>query len=183
MSKRTLPQASEPDPQPTIMDRALAAAHGARYVQLCAFAIDVDRVYGEQPEDSELPFGWEVFLTECYAVGSLDGSDAAQRTLIEETCLALLEQPPDEQGHGSQLLFAIYDAIERGLYPKSLRGLFRSWRSRPRQLQRALDALWADAETSLRALAAHCLASGVELSAPTRRALVAMRGGAWPLRR
>ena len=165
------------------MDRTLAAEHGSAYVQLAAFAIDVDRVFVEVEDEPELPFGWEVFLTECYLVSRIDPHDAVQRVLLEDACLAMLEQPPEEQGYGSQLLFAVYDAIDRGLFPEALRLMFRSWHKKPRQLRKALDALWQTKEQVLELCATRCLATELEpeLAPPTREVLEAMRAGQWPL--
>lgn len=168
---------------PTIMDRVLAADHGSAYVQLAAFCIDVDRLYVQEPEDCELPFGWEVFLTECYALGRTDPTDAQQLALLEDTCLSILEQPPDDQGYGSQLLFAVHDAIDRGLLPRTLQPMFASWSKKPRQLRKALDALWAAPGPALAACATHCLAETLDpkLAPPTREALQRMQAGQWPL--
>lgn len=167
---------------PTIMDRALAAEHGTAYVQLAAFAIDIDRAYAA-PHDVELPFGWEVFLAEAYALGRVDARREQGRALLEDTCLAVLAQPPDEQGFGSQLVFAVYHALRRGWLPPALAPVFASWRKPPKQLLAALDALWNDAESQLRACAGACLQQTLDppLSPPTRNALQAMRDGAWPL--
>ena len=101
------------------MNAALAAKYGVAYVRLCAFAIDIDRAYAELEDDeapamAELPFGWEVFLTEAYLLRALPAASDAELGMIEETCLSILEQAPDEQGYGSQLLFAVYDAIASG---------------------------------------------------------------------
>jgi hypothetical protein len=170
---------------PTIMDRQLARAHGSAYVQLCAFAIDLDRIYVLAPDAEHLAFGWEVFMTECYALARIDPSQLEHHALLEDTCLAILEQPPEDQGFGSQLLFAVYDAVERGRYPESLRPAFQSWRGRPKQLRRALDTLFGDPERELGDHAAYCLSPPVadQLSPPlaptTRDALERMQAGLW----
>jgi hypothetical protein len=178
---------------PTIMDRTLAVKHGAPYVHLSAFAIDVDRVFAALApdddddmgvtEDSELPFGWEVFLTSA-RVRALDGADPKIQSMLEETCAHVLDQAPDEQGYGSQLVFGVYDAIERGTLPESLRDLFRGWRSRPKQLTRSLDALWKDVATTLPAIAERCLETELNppLAPPTKSALEQMAGGLWIVR-
>jgi hypothetical protein len=169
--------------QPTIMNPALAAKYGAAYVRLVAFAIDVDRVYtalvDEEEEEVELPFAWEVFLTECYAVIALSGDGELERNLLEETCLSILEQAPDAQGYGSQLLFAVHDATLRGFYPGTLAPVFRSWRRPQKQLQKALDELWADADENQAVLAAHVLAVLLEppVSPPTQKTLEQMAEG------
>jgi hypothetical protein len=167
--------------QPTIMNSALAAKYGAQYVRLAVFAIDIDRLYAalEEEEELELPFGWEVFLTECDAVAAVSGGSEVERNLLEETCLSILEQSPDEQGYGSQLLFAVHDAIARGFYPGTLAPVFRSWRRPPKQLERALDTLWADAEENQAVLAAHALAVLLEppVAPPTQKTLEQMAEG------
>ena len=88
MSTRRLPVAANAEGHlelPTIMDRTLAAKYRGPYVQLAAFAIDVDRVYAEETEAPVLTFGWEVFLTECYLVGLLDATQIGLRALLEDT--------------------------------------------------------------------------------------------------
>ena len=173
--------------QPTIMNAALAATYGVAYVRLCAFAIDIDRAYAELEDEEapgdggELPFGWEVFLTEAYLVRVLPGASDAELGMIEETCLSILEQAPDEQGYGSQLLFAVYDAIASGRYPESLRTVFRSWHKPPKQLLAALAALSAEPLPTLATLAEVVLSAEPDppLSPPTRAALEAMRDQSW----
>ena len=169
--------------QPTIMNSALAARYGASYVHLAAFAIDADRVYVLDPDAEGLPFGWEVFMTECYAITALPAHDEQACSLLEETCLSILEQAPEDQGLGSQLVFAIHDAIERGLYPASLKQMFRSWNRPPRQLRAALDALLHEPLPPLAACAAHCLRAALDppLTPPTRAALTQMQARAWTL--
>jgi hypothetical protein len=184
--RRPLPQLSPARAAiegPTIMDRALAAAHGAPYVQLAAFAIDVDRVYAAIEDDDDLPFGWEVFLVQEYLQARLPPGDAAVTLLLEETCLAILAQAPDAQGFGSQLVFAVHDGVRRGLYPEPLQRVFASWRpAAHRQLERALATLRADRERVLPQLARHCLDHAPEpgLAPPTRAALQLMADGGWP---
>lgn len=165
------------------MNRLLAAQYGAAYVQLAVFAIDIDRVFIEDPGARALPFGWEVFVTECYLLGRIDTRDAEQHALIEDTCVAILEQEPDEQGYGSQLLFAAYDAIERGFYPKPLDAVFQRWRKRPKQLFKAMSDLWQAPARELAACARHCLDVTLEppLAPPAQQALQAMAEQRWPL--
>jgi hypothetical protein len=165
------------------MDRALAAQHGREYVQLAAFAIDVDRVFVEEPAEDTLAFGWEVFVTEAYLVARLDPRDPAARMLLEDTCLAIMEQAPDEQGYGSQLLFATYDAIERAVFPGALRAMFKSWHKKPKQLTKALTQLWRAPLAPLAACAQHCLLTSLDPmpAPPTKLALQQMRDGLWPL--
>jgi hypothetical protein len=168
---------------PTIMNRVLAAQYGGAYVQLAVFAIDVDRVFVEDPAERALPFGWEVFVTECYMLGRIDPGSAELHALIEDTCVAILEQEPDAQGYGSQLLFAAYDAIERGFYAKELDAVFQSWRKRPKQLFKALSQLWQAPARELAACARHCLNVKLDppLAAPTQQVLQAMAEQRWPL--
>jgi hypothetical protein len=175
--------------QPTIMNRLLAAQYGGAYVQLAAFAIDIDRMYVEHSgavdarRKPALPFGWEVFVTECHMLGRVDPSDVEQHVLIEDTCVAILEQEPDEQGYGSQFLFAAYDAIERGFYPKELAAVFQSWRKRPKQLLSALSAFWQAPARELALCARTCLAQTLDppLAPPAREALQAMAQEQWAL--
>jgi hypothetical protein len=171
---------------PTIMDRALAAQYGSAYVQLAAFAIDVDRAYVTADElevEPAPPFAWEVFVTEAYLLARLDPRVPEPRALLGRMCLELLEQDPEAQGFGSQILFAAHDAIARGFYPRDLGVLFHTWRKRPKQLHKALDALWAAPAASLAGCAAFCLSLPLDPrpSPPTREALEQMRDGAWPL--
>lgn len=169
--------------QPTIMNAALAAKYGVAYVRLCAFAIDVDRAYAELDDDQQLPFGWEVFLSECHLLQALPdpANDEQQRNLLEETCLSILEQPPDEQGYGSQLLFAMHDAVTRGFYPEAMGAPFRIWHKPPKQLFAALSELWSDADAARRTLAAQLLELDLDppLSPPTRATLTAWQAQGW----
>ena len=158
VSKKSLPTVGPEQEglgRPTIMDPALAAKHGIDYVHLVVFAIDMDRVCElvDQDEASVWPFGWEVFLTEVHMLGSIDITNEAHRALIEETCISILEEGPGEPALGSQLLFAVYDAIARGEWPSDLRRLFHEWEQGPDELVRELEPLWKDAETEARDLA------------------------------
>lgn len=168
---------------PTIMDRALAAAHGAQYVHLAAFAIDVDRIYWLDPERSDVPFGWEVFLTECYVLGKVDIADPAQRDMLEATCLDIMEETPGEPPLGGQLAFAVFDAVQRKRLPAELQRLFTRWRKPPEELQRSLDALWNSAKHKLVELARFCLAEELSppLSPPVQAALRDMALGKFQL--
>lgn len=177
------------------MDRGLATKHGASYVHLAAFAIDIDRVFAAlapddeddiglaDPTADELPFGWEVFVTSA-RMHALDPSSPAVLAMLEETCSFVLDQAPDEQGYGSQLLFGVYDAVKRGALPQSLAELFRSWRGRPKQLERALDQLWKDIAKALPTIATRCMSVTLDppLAPPTRSALQQMAAGTWTLR-
>jgi hypothetical protein len=159
------------------MDRALAAEWGSPYVHLAAFAIDIDRAYG-QSELSGLPFGWEVWLTELQLLDAIGGlRPETQLGLLEGVCLGILAQAPGEQALGSQLAFAVYDGLRRGALPSALSSAFDSWRKPPRQLLDALDELTRERARWAAKLAEHCLA--LELSPPlselTRTALMAIR--------
>jgi len=161
---------------PTIMDRDIAGTYGVAYVHLAVFAIDIDRVYWLDPEaeDSELPFGWEVFLTQHYLLSQ----PAAQNTeLLEALCSALLEETPGEPPLGGQIVFAIFDAVTRGKLPSSLSALFRHWKRPPAELTRALDRLHEHPHATAKQLASHCLDANLDppLAPPTRDALQQIR--------
>ncbi|MFW5925164.1 MAG: hypothetical protein ACOCV4_03300 [Myxococcota bacterium] len=180
MSKRlpTIEPARERLGAPTIMDPDLAARHGVPYVHLAVFAIDVDRVrqlLEAQEADAELPFAWEVFLTEVYLLTFLDLGDEGGRAMVEEACAPALE--PGRAAHepplGGQLPFAVYDAVARGEAPSELGDLFRRWRKRPEDLVRQLAPLWEDPAPHIAALADLCIDTPVDppLAEPTARAL------------
>ncbi|UJR82533.1 hypothetical protein [Sandaracinus amylolyticus] len=162
---------------PTIMDRALASRHGATYVHLAVFAIDVDRVRDALDDvDSPHPFAWEVFLLERYLVDRVDPNE--HRALIEDAVLGVLEGEPGEPVMGSQLPFAVWDAIARGVWPDEMRSMFRGWKARPKELVAALAPLWADADRTTRDLAQLCLDTPMQppLAPPTLETLRAMIG-------
>jgi len=146
------------------MDRALAAQHGVSYVQLMAFAIDVDRVR-EQEEgyDDPRPFGWEVFLVELYLLDHFDPNRRPEEvTIFEDIVLGVIEGEPSALG--SQIVFSIWDLIQRGRFPKRLEGAFSTWRGRPDELVEDLGELFAE-EARLRVeLARGCVE--VEMSPP-----------------
>lgn len=175
--RRNLPVRGGAEPEglglTTIMDRALASRFGVPYVHLAVFAIDLDRINAEHGDAPGWPTGWEVFLTERYLLEHLTPDDPEQQELIEEVCLAVME---GGQALGAQLPFAVYDAVERGVWPERLRGPFRGWRHRPRQLLEALASLWETADREAPRLAAACLEATVEppLAPPTRQALEEM---------
>lgn len=132
----------------TIMDRALAAKHGVAYVHLAAFAIDIDRVARAFDDEPDLPFGWDVLLTESYLLERLDADDPRVRAMVEEVVLDLVEGERDADAPpplGSQLPFALYDAIERGTWPAPEEPLFRRWKPSARRLVRELEPLWSEA--------------------------------------
>lgn len=168
---------------PTIMDRALAVAHGGAYVHMAAFAIDIDRTYWLDPERSDQPFGWEVFLTECYVLGRIDTTIATQRDMLEAACMDIMEETPGEPPLGGQLVFAVHDALRRKRLPPEMRTLFSRWRTPPAELRISLDALWKSAPTKLVELAEFCLAEDLSppLSPPTQATLREMSQGKFPL--
>lgn len=173
----------------TIMDAALAARHGVRYVHLAAFAIDLDRLM-EAAEDAELdlPFGFEVFMMEMSLLGLLSAQDESEDeteddgeddlALIEDAAVSIFERldPDEEPPLGASLLFAIRDALLRGELPERLESLFTGWSSGPDELGAQLDPLFDDPDLEAAAIARVCL--GVELhpplAPPTREALEAM---------
>lgn len=142
--------------QPTIMDRALAQQHGALYVQLVVFAIDIDRVCQLLGDDDSLPLGWEVFVTEACLVSLVDPDNEAHRLVIEDACLDLLVDQADPR-LGSQLPFAIYNAVVRGALPESLRALFHRWKSPSKSLLSDLAELWVARAVALPKLGRMCL--------------------------
>lgn len=179
MAKRALPRIQEAEAGlglPTIMDRALAAAHGVRYVHLAVFAIDIDRVYWLDPERTDLPFGWEVFLTEHYLLAHVDPDEAAHRELLEAACADLMEETPGEPPLGGQLAFAVYDAVQRKKLPDELGRMFTRWRSPPKDLVQSLAKLWSARDENLPRLAKACLEAKLSppLAPPTKLALEAM---------
>ena len=157
------------------MDRALAGSHGAPYVHLAVFAIDVDRVR-ERIEDGadDLPFGWEVFLTEVYLLAHVQPAEPAGRALLDDVVLGIFDGPDGRLG--AQLVFAAWDAVARGAWPTELRRLFSSWRSRPDELVRALAPLWKDEARLTAELARRCLECPIDppLAPPTLEALAAL---------
>lgn len=162
------------------MDRALAQTHGVPYVHLAAFAIDVDRVrehLEDEGEDDDLPMGWEVFLTERY-LETQPGLDLEpMRALLEDAVLAIFELPPSEEAvFGSQLPFAVWHALARGVLPRSLESVFRAWKARPKELGAELDALYASRDETSARLARRCLDAALEppLAPPVREALEAL---------
>lgn len=184
MAKRNLPTLS-PEKEglgaPTIMDRELAAKHGAKYVHLTAFAIDVDRVRDEVEQewtDPDWPFGWEVLLTERCLLDALDPTDPSDQELIEDMVESARRSAGEHEGEvfGGQLPFAVYDAIARGVWPDSLRGLFAEWKETPDELVEDLAAMWGSAGLIER-LSAACLTVDLPtpLAPPTRERLGELR--------
>ena len=167
--------------RPTVMDRALAQKHGAAYVHLAAFAIDIDRVRELDPEDGTLPFGWEVALTDAYVTRVLAARQKdGVASLLEDAVLSVLELPRPTQHEagplGTQLPFAVYTATERGELPETLSGCFRVWKKPPHGLARDVSKL-IDDEPTMREVIAFCLAADISppLVEPVRASLDALR--------
>lgn len=162
---------------PTIMDRALAQSHGVPYVHLAVFAIDVDRIRDAvEGFDDPRPFGWEVLLTEAYLLGRFDPARHAHEVLLlEDVVLSILDGAPDALG--SQLVFAVWDALERGELPEELGRAFKGWRTRPKQLVKDLGKLWAEPGIVER-LASAALEVEMEppIAPPSREALAELAG-------
>jgi hypothetical protein len=163
----------------TIMDRALALKHGAPYVHLAAFAIDVDRVHRLDFDRPKQPFAWEVYLTELRLARFMDEAATDPSTMFEDMCLSVMDLPRPESGSqgvlGAQLPFAIYAGVAHDHLPTSLGGCFHSWKKPPTDLLEELSALAARPELAA-TLAAHCLEAKIEpaLAEPVRAALLAM---------
>ncbi len=164
---------------PTIMDRALAARHGVGYVHLAAFAIDIDRIReASESQRDERPFGWEVFLTECYLLESIDLSLEGSATLIEDTLLSVFELTEGEEVLGTQLPFAVWHAVERRGWPQELRRALRHWKGKPEQLGRDLDGFFAEEAAAKKKLAEECLDFELTppIAPPTREILTRWSG-------
>ncbi len=179
--KRSLPQlgaAREGLGQPTIMDRALAARHGVPYVHTAVFAIDLDRIRDATEDlDDPRPFAWEVFLTARYLAWRCDPTEEATRAMLEDAVQAVLELRPSEEGVlGSQLPFAVWALVSRGLWPADLETWFKSWKKRPRELEKGLAPLFEDSDAEERALASFALSVELEppIAPPTREALASL---------
>jgi hypothetical protein len=164
----------------TIMDPGLAMRWGVLYVHLVVFAIDVDRLRLETEDDeaeSAWPFGWEVFLTEMHLLGLVDPDDEEHLALLEDVCLGVLDAgPSDAPALGSQVVFAVYDAVERGALPASLRRVFSGWKEPPRALLDAVAPLFERPEVEAADLALACLEAELTppLAPPTVDALEAL---------
>jgi hypothetical protein len=164
----------------TIMDRALAQRHGAPYVHLAAFAIDVDRVHRLDFDRPSQPFAWEVFLTEMRLVRFMDEATSDPTQMLEDMCLSVMDLPhpePDSQGVlGAQLPFAIYAGVAHDHLPNSLGSCFQVWKKPPTDLLSELEAL-AARDKLVAKLSAHCLAASLDppLAEPVRAALLAMQ--------
>jgi hypothetical protein len=163
----------------TIMDRQLAVTLGTKYVHLAVFAIDIDRVYWLEPERSDLPFGWEVFLCELEVLEQFDPESASDRELVAAMCANVLEAPPGEPALGGQIVFAIYDAVRRGQLDAELAALFMTWHRPPEDLVASLAKLWEAPAESAKRLAEHCLRASLTppLAPPTLARLEALAKG------
>ncbi len=162
----------------TIMNRELAQQHGALYVKLAVFAIDIDRVCQHHADDDSLPLGWEIFVTEALMLGMLDGQSDEQHALLEDTCLELIVDQGDPR-LGAQLPFAVYDAVTRGALPERLKPLYHRWRSPSKSLLEDLAALWAERDAALPKLVTLCMHTPLSppLAPPTLQALQSLVAG------
>jgi hypothetical protein len=167
----------------TIMDRALAQRYGAPYIHLAAFAIDLDRVCEHEGDHSTLPFGWEVWLLERYLEWMFEHPARDDLTsLVEETCLAVMELPRNPPGGasvlGSQLPFAVYYGVARGGVPNALGNCFHAWKKPPVDLLDDMKPLDQDAGLRVR-LANHCIGLALQpaLIPPVREALIRLAEG------
>jgi hypothetical protein len=182
MGRRSLPKAPEGADRlglPTIMERALAVKHGVPYVHLAVFAIDVDRVReATEQHDDPRPFGWEVFLTECYLLEHLDVAAGGTASLVEDVLLSILELPSGQEVLGTQLPFAVWHAVQRKRWPPALGRPLLGWKGRPEALGRELDQLFLDPSAARAALARSCLAAELSppLAGPTEEVLRAWAG-------
>lgn len=182
MAKRALPQApsgAERLGSPTIMERALAVKHGVPYVHLTVFAIDVDRVrVATDDREDERPFGWEVFLTECYLLEEVDPRAEGTAALIEDVLLGILELPPGQEVLGTQLPFAVWHAVRSQGWPEALTRALSGWKARPEPLGKDLDRLFAERDVERAALARMCLSVPLSpgLAAPTEAVLLRWAG-------
>ena len=160
--------------QATIMDRALAHRYGAPYIHLAAFAIDIDRV--NQRIGDQLPFAWEVWLTEFSLKRLMDSVKHDPTSMLEDTCLAILDLPRPKPGElgalGGQLAFALYTAVARGIVPARLGHCFAVWKKPPVELIDDVAAL-EQTEGLAAELARRCLEAPLDppLVAPVRAAL------------
>ncbi len=197
MAKKRLPT-MEPEHEglghDTIMDVGLASRWGVPYVHLAAFAIDLDRIRelvedqeeregaaaaegAEEGREAPWPFAFEVFLTEMHLLGAIDPDVPDHLQMLEDICLGILDHGPlDEPPLGSQIVFAVYDAVERGALPESLRSAFASWKEPPRALLEGIEPLFENPEVETADLALACLELEMTppLAPPTRAALEAM---------
>ena len=99
--------------------------------------------------------------------------------MLEAACGVLLEETPGEPPLGGQLVFAVYDALQRGALPNALEPVFRAWRRPPHDLLESLAEMHAHGASWARKLAEHCLNAELEppLAPPTRGALQQIQAG------
>ncbi len=162
----------------------MAARYGVPYVHLAAFAIDVDRARDALDDDegrvaSDLPMGWEVFLTARYLAAQVDAREDPLKTMIEDTVLGVFDLPPSEDAvFGSQLPFAVWHCVELGIYPSELASVFRAWKAKPKELGRDLERLMENAEENTRLFAKRCLATPLDppMAPPSLEALAVLAG-------
>jgi len=160
--------------QPTIMQKDLALRHGTPYIHLAVVAIDLDRVHEATEWDERFGFGWEVSLTAAYLIQALDPANPQHVGLVEDACLAVMDQSDETAALGTQLPFAAYVLVQKNFWPDAWPVLFASWRS-PRKLIQALGDDWNDT-ARLSGLAAACLQLQLSppLAAPTQQFLQAL---------
>lgn len=158
------------------MSPELATVHGVPFVHLAVFAIDIDRIHAEVADDDDWPFGWEVYLTEHYVLHRMDVDDATRRALLEATLASILDRRGGDSPLGSQLTFAVYDAVTRGQLPTELRSAFKGWRKGPRALLASLRILHERGDEALEAIVDRCLTYDLDppVAGPTRSALESM---------
>jgi len=182
-SLKTLDEGSIGLGRATIMDAALAARHGVRYVHLAAFAIDLDRLVEAADEldeggDAGLPFGFEVFMMEVGLLSLLDVEEEDDLSLLEDVAVSIFEtlDPEEEPPLGASLLFAIHDALVRGELPDRLSSLFIGWEGDSSELTKELEPLFIDPDLEAAAIARVCLEMEIHppLAPPTREILAAM---------
>lgn len=152
---------------PTIMNPALAAKHGVPYVRLAAFAIDVDRIREAAGDTDERPFGWEVFLTEIYMLENFDPASPRARSIIEDTCLDIIELEDGAEVLGSQIPFAVFDAAHRDLWDKSMAEVLSQWRRPSKELFKELSPLFTNGDENVIELAKSCLMFDLDPPLPT----------------
>lgn len=178
---------------PTIMDKALAARWGPRYVRATAFAIDVDRIerwvqvatqmatqratqrvtQEAQAVTTEIwPFGWEIFVTEKILSKIFDVTEQLDVELLETVVYAIHERV---EAHGdvlgAQWLFAVFDLVSRSIWPPAMLGPISGWKTQS-QLILSLDVLWSESLKSMVGLSERCLRINAIRIAPTTRSLL-----------
>jgi len=128
----------------TIMSADLASLHGVDYVHIAALAIDLDRIREGieiDPEAREWPFAWDVYLTELFLLERVNPQVDAHRRLVEDLCWSIFEFGPGDPRLGGQILFAIYGAVDSGVWPAEWMRLFDGWPGKPTDLMKELKHL------------------------------------------